>query len=344
MLEELVVLGYFKGIYNTEQGNALSLSDEFPSSDAHKIKIYNGKLTNTSFFKEFTPHEYLKLSSVELLNVPNVEIESGLDSPYTGTRKYACQKFILIEPKILSKYELNGKTYGEIEGQAYVLTEKNPVVNRLNPDITPISPKPTDFDPVPDPLLAGCRNGCFSDFWKIIRYLLLILLLWFLFKACIRVTADTTICERAEITKEKVSLEKKRLDSITSTMNSIIEQALANISIIYFYQNTTDFHLNSIGVNGSLDRLTNVIKSFPESRFSIIGFHSGKEIEDPSLDKKRANRVIDYLVEKGGVKANQLDLYAKGDSTLIDVKDVTHDFEGRGFNRNMRVEIKLIKQ
>jgi outer membrane protein OmpA-like peptidoglycan-associated protein len=368
MSGELVVLGFFRGRYNTDQGVALGLTDSFPQSEAHKVNIYEGKLKNTSFFNEYSPHEYLKLKSLELSNVPNIEIDAGTDSQFSGSRVYNCQKLIIIDPKILSAYDLNGKTYGEIEGQAYGLTEKHPSVKRLNPDdignntgngsfppdpndggsngtnpvVTPIPPRPTDYDPVPDPMMKGCRDGCLGSIWKILRYLMLFLLLWFLFKACNRITKDNSICDKAEIIRKKSILEKSRLDSITGTMNTIIEQAIANISVVYFYQNTTDFHINSLGVNGTLDRLSSILKSFPKSRFTITGYHSGTGIEDVGLDQKRAEKVFDYLV-KNGVDKKQLDVIGKADQPLIDGNEVSHDFEGRGFNRNMRVEINLIK-
>lgn len=358
MSEELVVLGFFKGRYKTEQGVALGMSDTFPATALHKVNVYEGSLKTTSFFKVFNPEEHIKLSSLELTNVPNVEIESGKDAPFANTRVYEFKKLIIIDPKIISSYDLNGKTYGELEGLAYGQTEKNPTIKRLNPEdygdgegtgvVTPIPPQPTDYDPVPDPFMTKVtdtgnklRVGCLENMWRIIGYILLFLLLWFLFKTCNKIKNDDDTCNQAVVEQMKVEKEKARLDSIRSGMNETITQTISNISEIYFYQNTTDFHISSIGVNSTLDRLVNVMKTFPESRFLIIGHHSGIDIEQTGIDLKRAEKVIDYLVSKG-VKKSQLEIATKGDSELHYDRNIAHDFEGRGFNNNMRVKVELI--
>jgi outer membrane protein OmpA-like peptidoglycan-associated protein len=363
MNEELVVSGLFKGRYYTNQGIDLSLTDVFPMFESHKVNIYEGKIVATSFFKEFKPEEHVKLNRLELDEVKNIEIETGEGAPFKENRVYNCKKFFIIDPKIISANYLNGKTYGEIEGKVLALTEKDPVVKRLLPDeypvdnggnkgndggspypvVTPIPPHPTDSDPVPDPFFNNIKNGCFGNLWNLFLYILLIIFLLFLFKTCNNANEFSRNCDKAEIAHNKLILEQNRLDSIKASMNSTIENAIANISVIYFYQNTTNFHLNSIGVNSTLDRLVKVIRAFPDSRFKIIGYHSGSDVEDATIDKKRAQKVLIYLISNG-VKISQLETEAKGDSPLIDYKSVTHDFEGRAFNRNMRVEINLIKQ
>jgi outer membrane protein OmpA-like peptidoglycan-associated protein len=247
---------------------------------------------------------------------------------------------------------------------AYGQTEKNPSIKRLNPEdygnsfggqngggtgVTPIPPQPTDYDPIPDPFIKKItdtgnklRLGCLENIWRIIRYLLFFLLIWFLFKTCNKIKNDDSTCDKANLEQIKVEKEKARLDSIKSGMNRNIEQAIANISEIYFYQNSTEFHISSVGVNGTLDRLSTVMKTFPDSHFSIIGHHSGTEIEQARIDQDRANKVFDYLVSKG-VQRSQLETSAKGDLELKYDKEVSHDFEGRGFNNNMRVKVDLIK-
>lgn len=190
MSGELVVLGYFKGRFKTDQGIALGESDLFPENNVHNVIVYEGQITNTVFFNEFTPEQYIKLSSFELDNVQNIEIESGKGAPYEETRVYGLKKFILIDPKVTSSHDLNGKTYGKLEGEAYGLTEAFPSVKRLNPDdysgggdnVTPISPMPSDYDPIPDPFIAkvvdignDLRKGCLDNFWTIFKYLFWIL-------------------------------------------------------------------------------------------------------------------------------------------------------------------------
>jgi outer membrane protein OmpA-like peptidoglycan-associated protein len=363
MNEELVVSGFFKGRYNTNQAIDLGLTDLFPVSETHMVNIYEGKMVSTSFFKEYNPNEHIKLHRLELENVKNIEIESGENAPFKGIRVYNCKKFIIVEPKIISANYLNGKTYGEIEGKVLALTEKNPLVSRILPDkkdsdnsginnnkggtpypiVTPITPQPSDNEPLPDPIINDIKKGCYDNFWKILLYTILILFLWFLFKTCNNENEFSRNCDKAEVAHSKLIVEQNRLDSIKGTMNRKIENAIANISVVYFYQNTTNFHLNSIGVNSTLDRLVKVMTSFPDSRFKIIGYHSGKEIEDATIDQKRAQKVYVYLLSKG-VRLGQLVTEAKGETVLLDPKNVTYDFEGRGFNRNMRVEINLIKQ
>ena len=169
-----------------------------------------------------------------------------------------------------------------------------------------------------------------------------ILLLLFLVKTCNKINNDKTICERADWMEYDLKNQKHRLDSIKNGMDELIKQSLANISTIYFYQNTSEFHISSKGVNGTLDRLINIMKSFPERRFLIIGHHSGVEVENIKIDSIRSTKVLEYFVDKG-LKKNRFDTKAMGDLELKTNKTVLHDFEGRGFNRNMRVEVRLIK-
>lgn len=357
MSGELVVMGFFKGRYKTDQGVALGGSDLFPESNNHKVVVYDGIVTKTNFFKEYTPEQYKKLSSFELKDVPNIEIESGQDAPFQDTRVYSFKNLILIEPRILSSHELNGQTYGTIEGELYGITEAFPSVKRLKPDdysggktsVTPISPSPSDYDPIPDPFITkvgdignDLKRGCLDNFWRIFKYLFWILFFLFLIKTCNKINSDKNVCDRADWMEYNLQIQKHRIDSISSGMDEMITQSLANISVIYFYQNTADFHISSKGVNSTLDRLLNIMKIFPDRRFLIIGHHSGAEIENINIDEIRAKKVVEYFTKSGFIE-NRFDILKKGDSELKTNKNVLHDFEGRGFNRNMRVEIRLIK-
>jgi outer membrane protein OmpA-like peptidoglycan-associated protein len=87
-----------------------------------------------------------------------------------------------------------------------------------------------------------------------------------------------------------------------------------------------------------LDGIVEIMKRFPDSRFTIFGYtdNTGSAAFNLQLSKDRANAVASYLIEKG-VTRNRLVVDGFGIQNPIATNDTP---EGR--TRNRRVEIKLI--
>jgi hypothetical protein len=345
-----IVLGEFKGLFNTRQVAPLGRTEELPVNNTHKVQVYQGTLDQVEFHADFEPDTYRKLRSFILLNVPNVTIRPGQNGPFTGDRLYTFTQLILIDPKILKTYEINGETYGEIASKAYGKTFSEPQLGRLKPD---------PFDNTGYSMqdqwwrsryvndgINGCGtllNGCIANFWRILGILFLLLLLWGLMKACNSISNDDKACsdaEKARLRKERI---KQELDSTRREYDLNLKKALSNISTIYFYQNSTDLHANSSGINGTLDRLSQVMQSYKDKTFFLVGHHAGK-IENKLIDSLRAEKVKSLLIQDG-VNGSQLITKRRFDKDAknLPLDDFMDENGIRKYNKNMSVTIEVKK-
>lgn len=360
MSSEYVVLGDFKGRFKTNQTQSIGLSDDFPVDFAHKVQVFEGSLENTSFESTFTPQNHRKLSSFVLSNVPNIMIHGNSSGPFPDKRVYTFTQLIIIEPKIDRTYEINGLNYGELSGRAYGISEKNPQIQRLDPDPVNHSDKnsggsvgSTDFNENSEIGQAfnnaqkGCINafnGCLENFWRILMWILLILFLLWLIRTCNRLANDNGVCDRKEQHERLLEKEKKNRDSLDLIYKENLRKALVNMKNIYFYQNTADFHDYSKGTKGNLTRLTQLLKICNDKPFYIIGYHSGKDTEFTDLDSLRAETVKSHFISNG-IKSSNIYILRKGQAKTDSLNQLypflTEDYNVKYYNRNMRVEIKL---
>ncbi len=89
MQEGFIVLGEFTGSFYTLQNFTIDVSLPFPTDDAHKVKVYKGKLENARFHKEFKLDDFRRLNSFYFEEVPQVEIvPAAVGAPFPGTRVY----------------------------------------------------------------------------------------------------------------------------------------------------------------------------------------------------------------------------------------------------------------
>jgi outer membrane protein OmpA-like peptidoglycan-associated protein len=370
MSAEYAILGTFKGRFKTNQATALGLSDTFPKDLAHKVQVYSGSLRDNSFEEDFQPDHYRKLSSFLFINVPNIEVQGNNTAPFPDKRVYTFTELILIDPKITRTYELNGQTYGEIEGKAYGKTAPTPEIDKADPpplkeedDQGSSGISSTDFNDESEigrtinELQTGCASGlagCLANLWKILGLILLILFLLWLLKSCNELANDDGSCDRLEEHKIQLIDQKRIKDSLEHVYEENIRKNLANIKNVYFYQNTDEIHeysLNEERGEGNLIRLTKLIQVCNDKSFKIIGHHSGKDIEGrQNLDKLRAIAVKEYFIANG-IDPSRLHVVAKGDSAAYYSdslsKYVFNEYEEnhfRKYNRNMRVTVKLMKK
>lgn len=355
------VYGDFKGSFFTFQGVSLGNTEAFPEDLKHSIRIYKGELTNASFEEDYKAEKYRKLSSFFLLNVPKIEIKAASNAPYSGSRVYNFSNLLLIDPKIIRTYEINGKTYGEIESKAFGKTEQYPLIEKAKPDQTEQRPVVVDENytgtsadhyeddgekdkgTTPGENLDRLAGGCFNKFWEILGIILFILFMIFLFKKC---ESDADQCELKRRAIQDLQMEKIILDSIKIEYDKNLEAALLGISKVYFYRNSTDFEVSA---TGNIPRIVKILKNYRDKQFTIEGYHSGTSIESSmNLDRYRASKMKDTLVSLG-INSEQLFIEGKGDKPLLDsTNDMSFSLINgtikREYNQNMRIEIKWKKK
>jgi hypothetical protein len=358
---EYILLGDFRGKFFTQQSVALDSVDLFPEDLRHAVRVYSGELSNAHFEDDYKAEKYRKHGSFLLVNVPRIEISPVGKGPFHDARIYNFTQLLLIEPKVVKTYELNGKTYGEIESKAYGITEKYPLVKPIDPDKNENGPPPLVGEDFTEPAKTdnpppysdafnttkmGCgavMGGCLAYIWQIIFLLLLILFISALFKAC---EGNGDQCAEKEKTKRELQAEEARRDSAKVEYDRNLKNAIAGYGTIYFFKNSTDFHINSTGNNSPISRIFNLMDAYTEKKFIIEGYHTGASLENvPKLDALRAIRMRDSLVMMG-IDVKRLSIRAKADSVLLDPtlkmsRFLINKNESREYNRNMRVQVKV---
>jgi len=380
MQEGFIVLGEFTGSFYTLQNFTIDVSLPFPTDDAHKVKVYKGKLENARFHQEFKLDDFRRLNSFYFEEVPQVEIvPAAVGAPFPGTRVYNFKKLLLIDPRVVKTYDVNGKTYGVITSLAYGLTEKSPLIGKLDgsggdnpgtpnpqkgPRPIPIPDSQGDNPDAPDgtkPPVIGqgvigtvkditdqgkaIAKGCWSRLWDLILILIAIFLFLTLLRSC---NHGTDYCELQVQKERELQIEQSLLDTVRADYENNLDRALMGVSTIYFYRNSIEFHASSNSPNGPLYKLANIVKLYDDKQFLIEGFHSGKDIDTiTGLDLDRANKMRDFFKINGTDEA-RLSVSGKGDSVLLDPSrrlDIYMvDLNSRKeYNRNMRVEVKPVK-
>jgi outer membrane protein OmpA-like peptidoglycan-associated protein len=367
MSKEHVVYGRFKGRYKTDQVMPLKINEVYPD-DAHKVQIYQGNIEAISFDETYQPEKHKVFKSFELTNVENIAVTGTPQGPFNGTRVYDFTQLLIVVPVIESAHAMNGATYGEISGMAYGITKERPKISKLDPKDPPPPPEPTNPDNpnrgggITDSgfnddseigsFLERGRNGCTSlfqgcigNFWRILGYLILILFLWWLIKACSKMADEDTCSERNQNELILTALQKER-DSIRKIYEENLQKALANINNIYFYRGSTEFHQYSLGSEGSLARLKNLIEVYDDKTFVIVGHHSGARVENTNLDLLRAEIVRTEFLN-AGITGNRLEIKVQKDLQPLEKNNIytymLPDYSKREYNRNMRVEIQVKK-
>ena len=372
MQDEYVVLGKFRGSFYTEQGNVLEFSKGFPVDSIHAVKIYKGELTSVKFEENYRPDHYRKLSSFVLQNVPNIIIESDKTTPFSGKRAYNLSDLIIIDPKVVRTYDINGKTYGELESDAYGVTERYPLLNKLDPDEQPPQPALVDehydrssgksenygdnnsnysplpinpIEPITPPPSDGFRSyfsGCLANFWLILGIILLIMFLISVFEKLRSMDDQCALKDKALMARND---EQRLLDSIKISYDKNFELVMGNPFKVYFYRNSSNFELSA---KSNIQRLYSIITGYEDKQFIIEGYHSGKSIENaPEIDKRRAEHLRDTLIQMG-VPSSSLSIEMKGDKPLLDPSSqLSKTYVTQGayleYNQNMRVEVKWKK-
>ena len=120
-----------------------------------------------------------------------------------------------------------------------------------------------------------------------------------------------------------------------------LQYELDNLSSeIYFYGGTIDIRKYS---EDEINEIVNILEKNSNLSIEIQGFYNGTGSSDiPDLDLKRANRVKELIINKGG-PIDRITTIGLGNTKPIDDSDRLYtDPYGNKYNANMRVEIKIV--
>jgi outer membrane protein OmpA-like peptidoglycan-associated protein len=368
-----IVSGDFEGNFYTNQSSILSIS-EFNSDDRkHDIHLYRGELHNVIEESDYNLEMLRNRESFLLHNVTNIQINlNSHDGGLNDNRIYNFEQVLLRDAVIKESWQLNGKTYGIITGKFLGKIKDQ----KLSPD--PSNPEPKPNPTPPDKggggigsgdKNGGCLNfigvlgtngvGCLSNIWRLLLALLMLgLILWFL-RGCWGQSADDRDCCNE---RDKLKIENERLQTELDSMNSrsnflkdsvnkedIQKELDALSSKVYFYGNTTKIRKVS---DSQIDKIVAILQNNQNLTVEVRGYHNGEgaqiiEEYNSTIDVARAKHIKNLLVEKG-VNETQISAVGMGESNIDPSEDsamqkIVLDGEEFKWNRNMRVEIKIIK-
>jgi outer membrane protein OmpA-like peptidoglycan-associated protein len=216
---------------------------------------------------------------------------------------------------------------------------------------------------------AGCLNvgngcltlgsGCLSNIWRMLLALMLLLfMLWFL-KGCwdkkevsqnCCIERDSLVIENNKLLKEIDSISRINEDSNDSIKKADIQEELDKLSSkVYFYGGTTKIRKFS---EEQLNKIVEILQKNRTLEVEVRGFYNGdggQYFKDNNIttDVARAQHIKNILVARG-VKENLVSAVGMGESKLdLSNEELMQKIEIDGeefkWNRNMRVEIKIVK-
>jgi outer membrane protein OmpA-like peptidoglycan-associated protein len=93
-----------------------------------------------------------------------------------------------------------------------------------------------------------------------------------------------------------------------------------------------------------IDSVVNILNTYQTIRVEILGWHNTAKLDPGSedLDLRRANAVKDMLASKG-IDESRMTAEGKGESKIVPTDVYGKNEHGDLFNKNMRVDIKIVK-
>jgi len=191
---------------------------------------------------------------------------------------------------------------------------------------------------IPGLMPNGCRNsGC----WSIFLFLIWIPILFSLLRFCNRENEDDNRMPKVEDTKRAYwedKLDKDFQIDSTKKIDDTYEIQYKSILLpnVQFFTNSNKILEYS---KKELDELSLYLNENQELKAIVYGYtdNKGGTIKNLKLSQKRAEAVVNYLIDKG-VQSSRLSAVGKGES---DPRASNELKEGRLMNR--RVEITIIK-
>lgn len=370
MAGELVILGELDGYFFTRQEVLLSPNDEEgirKSPEKLHVNLYRGTITNAETLPEFIPQEYENYKSLCLVGVPNLVVEPSPNTSFTTAQNLEFSSLILIDPIFVNQWysnrdivypdpdpdpddESNPKIKADRGDKVYVHVRSRVIGRTADKSAGTI---PTDKSPGSDdnssnllqkaqgclPSEGGClpqASGCLSQLWKWLLWLLLLGLLWWLFKSCNELDGGDT-CLEAERLKKEADIKKQELDSLNKVLEKGMQEELRNISRLYFYENSSDFTVSS---ESGVALLSGFLNKYPKAGLEITGYANSNPEETKGTDQQRAQKVA-QLLKEGNIAEKRYRIKWAGSSGQQPNTDRQKNSERRYFNRNMRAEATL---
>ena len=370
-----IVSGIFEGNFYTHQKSILTASEFNLADKKHDIHLYRGELWHTKVEENYNPNLQKSRNSFLLHNVTNVQFHfENEEKENKPKRVFNFEQLLLHDVQIKESWELNGKTYGIITGKLIGKVKdeiKNP--DPSNPSEPP-KPPPIISNPFKNPIEKwfkpnfpdnpsnnfGCltiRNGCLSTLLKLLLALLLLLLIIWFIKGCKSNNfpnddccseRDSLLIENKKITKELDSLLRLKNVINDSINKEIIQEELDELSSkVYFYGGTTKIRQFS---DEQLNKIVDILQKNKNLEVEVRGYYNGDgntidKVYNTTIDIARAEAIKQLLIDKG-LNYNTISAVGMGQSTIDDAysfNDIVIDGEEFKWNRNMRVEIKLMK-
>jgi outer membrane protein OmpA-like peptidoglycan-associated protein len=373
MAEEYVVYGELDGYFYTDQGKAMDKLFETKhdaNPDKFNVNLYAGDITNIELKGQYLPHEYENYESIVLSGVKGLTLKSFPKSNQDEQLDFS--SLVLINPEYVRHWftdrdllKTNSKDKSASR-KMYVHVRSKIIGKTVKPmgvkKVTPISPNdpgangsggngannggcnPLGGGSTGNILAkgAGCLSsarGCLTNIWRWLLWLLLFLLLLWLVRKCNDDEGRQRTCDEADKMKQKEMQRKRELDSLKRVYDTNLANELANISKVYFYENSNEVSAASVG---AFNQVLDFMKKYPNVALAIHGFENPSPKEKMGTDLSRAESLSTFLKENG-IDAARLHLKAEGDKRpIVNVMRQT-DVKGRNFNRNMRVEIFIFK-
>jgi outer membrane protein OmpA-like peptidoglycan-associated protein len=370
-----VIKGNFEGLFFTKQNAVLGTFEEVPKGSDFTVRIYEGKLTEPEFFDEYKPDDYANRDSIILRGADNITVYPNAQSPFDNENTFSFSQVVLINPKIIKTWNHNGKTYGKLSSDFIGQTSVNVNDDVKNKDKTEAKSGTEDENNVQngdgsnsnegDGLLRkseddnwnrengkhankGCLSGlqgllprfdgCFSSLINLLKWLLLLALLFWLIRSC----KDTNFskfnfCDDLQKLEEESQILKKELDEKKKIYKEELKKSLQLFSNIYFYGDTDEIRNVS---EANVQQLIEFLKKHKSANVRLEG-HSN-QVSKKNISLKRAEAVRKRLTE---AKINESRIQVIGNENKKLLQDSSKLFlenNNKKYNLNMRVEVILI--
>ncbi|MBM3454573.1 MAG: OmpA family protein [Bacteroidetes bacterium] len=368
--------GDFEGYFYTLQKSPLGSGEVLPGGGVHAAHIYRGKLENARELPDYQASNLLDSNSLLLHNANQIEAHV-LD---VDRKIFDFDQAVLNDVKIVQSWEMNGKTYGVIKGRLYgkvkgkaATFQSDPTSNiKVQPENQRLNnSRWTNLLDLPSTNRLQetyQRSGCLRTLWDILKWILLLMLLYFLFtrldgcfghgKKSTPVPPVPIVDSSCCLLKDSLIQENKKiqdeLDSIKRN-NGILEDSIKKEQIqqeldelsskVFFFGNSTKIREYS---ESQLDQIVELLNKYPNLEVEVRGYYNySRNLGTKTIDGDRAEVVKQLLIQKG-VDPSRIDARGMGPSYIYNPEEyeAIYDAESNTFikyNRNMRVEVKIIK-
>ena len=374
MASTQVMTGRFEGYYFTRQKRPLDISEFLPSDDTHKANVYRGELFDARPDDRERPPGDPPRDALCFPELNNIQVHPVVGSPFTVSFVTGFRNVVLLDIEVVESWELNGKMYGFFKatfiGELLLKEEDRP--DPLPPGTgtgigTGIGTATSSTVSTPTKITGSGRSSSLFTgpnfrrtaqgrddgnclYWMGLIFLFFFLL--FLINLCSSGdagTADNTELAACEEKNKSLKRENKRLRQLNDSLSTALEKASLEAKLkkfasrIYFYGNEDRIREYS---RGAIRELATFLRKNPDYRIRIEGHRNPmanlpEQLRD--LDLKRAGKVKALLLENG-ITENRMVVVGKGGSEPIVPHDqLDLDPQGNQYNRNMRVELKIIE-